>query len=257
MRRYYGPRREAERREAGLIVRPSKAIEQTEKGRDSRDCPYLLYVLIIYVVVLYGVWTPWEFWVKPFLDVVIPNKLIGQVVKSGIIKNLIWTVPAVLLIRYFQSDMHIVWREMIHTKVNWLKYLPVFAGFTTYIMIGAVIKNGSLALSEEFGVDKLIVVLFVGLTEEMVFRGWLLNATIREEKKWAYIFLNAVMFLAIHFPVWIHTGTFINNFVGLGFLEILALSVIFSVAFLKSRSIFVPIALHMYWDLLVFLLFNA
>lgn len=231
-----------------------KTPKQTIKGRDSHNCPYLLYVLVAYVVVFYGVWTLWEFWGRPFIDGVIANKPMAQMIKSGVIKNLAWTLPALLLIKHFQSDVFIALEEMFGQKVEWLKYLPIFEVFTSYIFVGSILKSGKLEIVSSFGVEQIIIVLFVGLTEEMVFRGWLLNATVCEEKKWWYILLNAVMFLAIHFPVWTHTETFIANFTGFGFLEIIALSVVFSWAFLKSRSIFVPITLHMYWDLLAFLL---
>lgn len=65
--------------------------------------------------------------------------------------------------------------------------------------------------------------------------------------------INAVMFLLIHFPSWIHKGILIENFANLGFLSIIILGVIFSQTFIKSKSILVPISLHMYWDLLMFL----
>ena len=97
--------------------------------------------------------------------------------------------------------------------------------------------------------------MFVGLTEETVFRGWLLNATIQEDKKWRSIIINAIMLLVIHFPVWIHTGVFISNITSFSFLSVLILSIIFSLTFIKSRNILIPIALHMYWDLLIFMFY--
>lgn len=211
-------------------------------------------VLLIYVVVFYGLWTLWEFWGKGVVDSTIPDQLISQLVKSGAVKNLVWTLPAVLLIRRFGPGLHITLKEMFTTKVNWVKLLPVFAAFTVYICGGSILRHGRIAVSDGFEPEQLIIVLFVGLTEELVFRGWLLNATVRTDKKWTAILWNAVMFLVIHFPVWIHSGSFVSNFASLAFLELMALSMIFSWSFLESRSILAPITLHMYWDLLVFLL---
>ena len=45
-------------------------------------------------------------------------------------------------------------------------------------------------------------------------------------------------------------GIFVSSFTHFGFIIILLLSVIFSTEFLRSKNILVPIALHMYWDLL-------
>ena len=210
-------------------------------------------VLIIYVIVFYSVWTVWEFWIRTFISNTFGNEYISQLIKSGIIKNLVWTFPAILLVQHFKSDVYITLKEMFSTKVNWLKYLPIFIFFTVYILAGAILHNGEVEIVRDFGIDKIIIVLFVGLTEEMVFRGWLLNATIRENRKWFYIIINAVMFLAIHLPIWIYSGNFIRYFTSLQFIEVMALSVIFSTTFIKSRSILVPITLHMYFDLLVFM----
>ncbi|MDE7257632.1 MAG: CPBP family intramembrane metalloprotease [Lachnospiraceae bacterium] len=210
-------------------------------------------VLIIYVIAFYGIWTVWEFWIKTFISNTFGNECTSQLIKSGIIKNLVWTFPAILLVQHFKSDVYITLKEMFSTKVKWLKYLPIFIFFTVYILAGAILHNGEVEIVRDFGMDKIIIVLFVGLTEEMVFRGWLLNATIRENRKWFYIIINAVMFLAIHFPIWIYSGNFISYFTSLQFIEVMALSVIFSITFIKSRSILVPITLHMYFDLLVFM----
>lgn len=89
----------------------------------------------------------------------------------------------------------------------------------------------------------------------MVFRGLLLNITLRDEYKWSSVLINAGMFLLIHFPIWIYNGELIANFKSLDFFGIIILSVIFSWTFIKSRNIFVPILLHMFWDLLVYVLY--
>lgn len=211
--------------------------------------------LIIYVIVFYGIWTGWELWAKPLIDNSVQNKIFLQVLKSGIIKNLVWTLPAVLLIKHYECDVHIELKKMFTEKVNFLKYLPVFLIFTVYLLGGAFLQKGKISVSETFGADKLITVLFVGITEETVFRGWLLNAAFDEKKKWLCVIVNSLMFLLIHFPVWIHDGVFIENFRNFGFLGIIILGIIFGWTFIKSKSIWVPISLHMYWDLMMFLFY--
>lgn len=211
--------------------------------------------LIIYLLVFYGVWTAWEFWAKGLITAAVPNAYLSQFVKSGVIKNIVWVLPAVLLVKRFESETYVGAKEMFTKKVNVLKYLPIFLIFTVYLLVGTFLQKGKIAISETFGLDKLIIVLFVGITEETVFRGWLLNATLGERKKPLSVAANAVMFLLIHFPVWIHDGVFIENFRNFGFLSVLILSVIFGVTFIKSRSIWVPVTLHMYWDLLMFLFY--
>ena len=98
-------------------------------------------------------------------------------------------------------------------------------------------------------------VLFAGATEELVFRGWILDATVRKSARWTLILVNALMFLFIHFPIWIYSGCLAENFQSLTFLGIFLLSAIFSWAFMRSRSIWISILLHMYWDMMMFLFY--
>ncbi|MBE6844141.1 MAG: CPBP family intramembrane metalloprotease [Ruminococcus sp.] len=211
-------------------------------------------ILIIYLVAFFGLWTVFEFIGKDFIDSFIENNAANQFVKSGITKNLVWTLPAIMLVKYFKDDVYVSLKDMFNIKVNWLKYIPVFIAFTVYIAVSELLQNGRIAVNDDFGAESIIIVLFVGLTEEMVFRGWLLNITVCEDKKWLYILFNALLFLAIHFPRWICDGMFISAFTSLGFISVLILSVIFSLIFIKSRNILVPITLHMYWDLLMFMI---
>ncbi|HOZ54464.1 MAG TPA: CPBP family intramembrane metalloprotease [Clostridia bacterium] len=210
-------------------------------------------ILILFVIVFYSLWACFELVGKSILYTVISSDSIAQFIENGIIKNLIWTLPAIILVKIFDKSMYIQLKEMFHIKTKYLKYLPIFIIFTICILGPVLLKKGHINLSDNFNLGKIIIVLFVGLTEEMVFRGWLLNATIREDKKWKYIIINAFMFLAIHFPIWIYNGVLIKTFTGFGFLCVLILSIIFSWSFVKSRNILIPIFLHMYWDLLIFM----
>lgn len=212
-------------------------------------------VLTVYVIVFYGIWTVWEFWLKSLLNSAVENEYILQIIKSGIIKNLVWTLPALLLIYHFKSDMYVELKDMFKVNAQLLRYLPIFLLFTVYLLGGAVLQKGTLSVSESFKLSDLITALFVGITEETVFRGWLLNSTVSKEKKRLSVIANSLMFLLIHFPVWIHEGVFISNFQNFGFLSVVILSSIFGMIFIKSKNIWIPITLHMYWDLLMFVFY--
>ncbi len=212
-------------------------------------------MLMTYIVVFYGIWTIWEFLGKPVIGSIIENECLSQFVKSGIVKNLVWTIPAVLLIHYFRNDVYVEWKEMVTHKVNILKYLPIFLIFTIYLLVGAVLQKGALSVSETFSAKTVIIVLFVGITEETVFRGWLLNFTIRDHNMWWPIIINSLMFLFIHFPKWMYEGCLARNFQNFSFLSPMILGIIFGWTFIKSKNIWIPILLHMYWDLLIFLFY--
>lgn len=214
----------------------------------------LAITLLIYTILFYSVWSVWRVTLAPHLSI-INNEYISHLISDGLVKNLIWTLPAVLLIRHFGKDMYVSLKQMFTTKIKWLDHLPTFLIFTAYLLLGQFLQNGKLAISDTFNGSKLIIVLFVGLTEELVFRGWLLNSTYSSEKNWISIAVNALMFLAIHFPIWISSGTFFSSFTDLGFVCVIVLSCVFSRSFIKSKNLLVPILLHMYWDFLMFVFF--
>ena len=212
-------------------------------------------VIIIYSLIFYGVWALWELFGRSAVGSVVSDEVLLPFITEGIIKVSVWFLPAVCLVRYFRDDVYIGLKDMFTNRVKLLKYIPVYLGFTAYLIIGAFIRKGGLAVSDSFSCSDLIDVLFVGITEEMVFRGWLLNVTVSEKRKWLPIIINAVMFLLIHFSIWIKSGVFIDSFTSLNFLCVPVLSIIFSWSFIKSKSIWIPITLHMYWDLLMCLFY--
>ncbi len=225
--------------------------KDTSKGRFAA-------LLTIYTICLWCVWAAYTLLLKPVIcDALGEDTALSSLVRNGIIKNIVWTLPAAwLIVRY--NDRCMVSLKDMFTKAaaGWKNYLIIFPCFIIYILIGAL-RSGGIGISEDFGIDSIITVLFVGLTEELVFRGWLLNATVKEsdppKKQYIAIGVNALLFLCIHFPIWISQGTFVSSFTSLGFLSILILSVLFSAVFIRTKNIVLPIALHMAWDLLVFM----
>ena len=128
------------------------------------------------------------------------------------------------------------------------------------LLAGNLVRNHGLAIAPGFGLDDVLWLVFVGLCEETVFRGWLLNALwTRADLEgpslpWKPVALTSVLFLLIHFPIWQRTGALLTNLTGGAFLSILVLSAVFSWTLWKTRTLTVPILLHTAWDLLVTLL---
>jgi len=89
-----------------------------------------------------------------------------------------------------------------------------------------------------------------------MFRGFFLNALLKKMKPWYAVLLTAALFLLIHLPIWIHNGILLSTFLSGDFLIVIALSIIFSWTLIESKNIFIPIVLHMVWNLLGTLLFR-
>ncbi len=218
----------------------------------------LIFALVIFSILFYASWAVVELILKNAFASFFKDEVVMALIRDTLIKNLLWTLPALLLIKHFEKDMYVGLKEMRSFKrsdITTLLLLLVF--LTVYVLLGVFIRKRSLPINENFGTDDIIVVLFVGITEELVFRGWLLNSMLKnpdtDMKKYIALGINAVMFLIIHFPIWISNGSFVTNFTSVSFLSILLLSAVFGMSFIRTKNIFVPIILHSFYDLLVFM----
>ena len=167
------------------------------------------------------------------------------------LKTIIWFVPAVFLCRYYHSLLGIA-PKLFSAKLAWVRLFSVLFLFTAFHLVSAYVENGTVSISSSFRAADILIAVSVGMGEEMVFRGWLLNVLLRD-KAWRAVLVNAVLFLLIHFPVWIQQGLLSTYVTSGAFLQIMALSVIFSWSFMKSKNMLAPVILHAYWDFLCFL----
>lgn len=211
--------------------------------------------LLVFFVVFYLAWTIVELLLVPALERHIASEVWNTFFIDVLVKNLLWTLPALLLLRKNCDSAYISFKELFRLRkahALWLLAVPAIA---VYVILLAYFQNGGLSISDDFGMSAILVVLFVGLTEETVFRGWMLNITYDDTHQYSAILLNAVLFLAIHFPKWLRTGTFVSVFTSSGFLTILLLGALFGFLFVKSKSLVVPILTHSVYDLMVMMLF--
>lgn len=207
-------------------------------------------VIIVYFIVFISLWAIRELVVGPICDQFFSewaNVFIG----IGL-KVLIWLVPSVFFIRRFERDMWLTLKEMVSNRVKWRGYILIFFCFCLYYFIASYCIFNQITINARFKMTVFVgVVLFVGLTEEAVFRAWLLNATIEKLGSWPAILLNAVMFLSIHIPIWYYTNILSVPMKALqNGITVFVLSIIFAWTFVKSRNIFVPMILHTSWDFL-------
>ena len=214
----------------------------------------LTRISIGFFVIFYLVWTVAELVIHPAMNQVIPDgSILSQLLFDGIIKNLCWTVPALMLINQYDDDLYLKKPDLFRNPVSLKQILPIFGYEAAFCVLNSVISHRGFYFRPD-GLKECVGFLFVGITEELVFRGFLLNAAVRDDNQYQAAALNAVLFLSIHFPIWILYGNFVNYFTNFGFVTILMLSAFFSWAFLEFKNIWVPVGLHMLWDILVTIL---
>ena len=202
--------------------------------------------LIIYAMILYGLWSLLELYLKTQIG-------IDEFTKEVYIKIVFWLLPAIVIHFRFSDNMFIKKEEMYLLRKNCWIFVPIMLLFTIYIFISEYLTNGKITISDSFGINTVVEVLSIAIGEEIVFRGLFLNAILNDKKKYLAVFINSLMFLIIHFPAWIQGDIFISVFTSGGFITVLLVSCIFSFVFIKTKSIWTAIFLHFWWDLLLFM----
>ena len=232
-----------------------KMIEERDKREEIKKRRLSVYKIVIYCIIFYALWSVRELIIRPvFLDSL---RGVGFQIAETLMKLAVWTVPAVILIIYYKDDMWISLKEMLTNKVKWTTYAPIFIAFFLFNFFVAWASSGQRGFNPDFRLITAIeIVLFVGITEEAVFRGWLLNAMLKKMKLWHAVLLNAALFILIHYPYWIYKGYDILTFLSSSVI-VLALSIIFSWTFIKSKNIIIPIILHMSWNLFTILFLGS
>lgn len=210
--------------------------------------------IAIYCIIFFAIWTVRELIIRPiFLDSL--NGIVSAIAET-LMKISVWTIPALILVKHYEDDMWISLKEMLTHKVKWLRYTPILIAFFLYYSFGAWFSFGDIRIHPDLKPVTLIsAVLFVGITEEIAFRAFLLNAFLKKMKMWYAILLTAAIFIPIHYPFWIYQGFDLFKVLE-GSVVVLICSTIFSLVFIKSKNIFVPIILHMSWNLFTKLFFG-
>ena len=211
-------------------------------------------IYIIFLVLFYAVWTIAELIIHPALNQVIADgSVLSQIVFDWILKNLCWTAPALILIKKFDAKLYIPAKKLFKNPVDMKEVLLVFCLEIAFCIVNSVASHNGFYFRAE-GLQECIGFVFVGVTEELVFRAFLLNSVITEKNKNFAVILNAILFLCIHFPIWILYGNFIAYMTSFSFMMIILLSIFFSWTMLYFKNIWVTIGVHMLWDILVTIL---
>lgn len=208
--------------------------------------------LVIHAVLFYAAWAVWELLIYPPVKAAMNGSLLFGLFDSAV-KTLVWLVPVLLLIRQFEPELPVGLKQMFTQKVP-LKWVLIWSLIFFLFGGGTFLRGllgGTLHVNPEFSLTSHQWLLFVGITEEAVFRGWMLNATAKGEKDWKMILLNGIMFLCIHFPCWIRKGMFVPAFTGFGFLSIILFSVLTAYCFLKHKNLLLPVWLHTLYDFML------
>ena len=166
----------------------------------------------------------------------------------------IWVLPVFYYLQHYNIDLPINARQLFQKPTKSLAPRISLTSFFAYGVLLMFITHGTLRINPSFHFTRdipfYIVVAFV---EEIVFRGWALNALMGVLKnRRTAILLSTVFFILLHWPAYIikyfTTGAFLATDFILQSLIVLITGILFSISFIKNKSLWAPLFLHAFFD---------
>lgn len=202
----------------------------------------------VYFIIFFILWCIRELWLVQYLDLLdsIPRTLV-----SAIVKIVIWIVPVIYLIRLIEQRNAFSYLRLRQNYIKGLKW----SGWGSVVFISYfVVVNFSVLEQVDFqlGFNQwLNTILLVGITEEIVFRGFILRKLMDSFRFWVANVITALLFVSIHFPIWFYKDLFGFPNILASILNVFVMGIIFGFVYKKSNSLWSVIILHSLYNLLV------
>ncbi len=216
---------------------------------------HLKKTLLLYMAGLMVVWTAFELLLAPALHQ-------GQTGGNSLaiaLELLIWTIPAFCLMRLYNDQLYIPVRQAFsfsHEALQWTLFLGAIVAMANLLILAVRVQALEIDLHLE-GATLLESVVLIGLTEELVFRGWVMNAYAKQVGPWRASFIAEGLLIAMHIPAWILEGMFSSYLIVFEVVKVFVLGIFYGIAFKKSHCIWTSMAVHMLFNFMQAALFQA
>ena len=161
---------------------------------------------------------------------------------EALVKSLIWIVPACIYIKLYLHSIPISFLKMnvnVKNGLLWGIFLSLLLG--AFLILEAYLFNGvSFHFSLSFD-DYLNTLLMAGLAEEIVFRGVILQELDKRMTFWKANLITALLFLVIHYPIWIYNDIIFQSG---SHIYVFIIGLLFGFVYKKTGSLWSVIILH-------------
>ncbi|MFI8707669.1 lysostaphin resistance A-like protein [Bacillus sp. NPDC077411] len=212
---------------------------------ESKQIENNVKILLIYLFLFNPVWIFKELWLVQYIE---PLSEATSTFLNASIKVLVWIFPVWLYIKYY-----------LHA--NPIKYLKIknvnkgmFWGISLSLLLGLCFAFEIYILNDQSFNFKLSLnnymngILLVGITEEIVFRGFILQELNKILSFWKANIITSFLFLIIHYVIWIYDGVFFDLW---SHIYVFLIGIFFGLIFKKTRSLWSVIILHSFHNLFV------
>ena len=206
----------------------------------------------VYFIIFYVLWCIRELWLVQYLDMM---NSIPRGITSAIIKIAIWVIPVMFLVKIMEKGNPLSNLGLRHHFKKGLKWVGwVSFVFILYLIFNLTVLKNDINFQIGFN-DWLNTILLVGITEEIVFRGFLLRKLMDTYKFWIANIMTSLLFVIIHFPIWLYDGLFEFPYIVSAIVQVFLLSIGFGFVYKKTSSLWSVIMIHSLYNLVVSLFY--
>jgi len=171
----------------------------------------------------------------------------------GLVSRGIWSIPFIVLIIKCADDIPANFKELFSHKWHWKSVIIALSAITVYIMVGMFVNHGGFWVNQDVRISQVFLMfLMVGFAEEIVYRGFGMNAFSAFMSERKANLLSSIYFVVLHFPSyfihWYLDGTFAVTAMLTQAIYVLVMGLIFGYLFRKSKSVLPPMVIHFWAD---------
>ncbi|MDQ6423466.1 type II CAAX endopeptidase family protein [Paenibacillus sp. LHD-117] len=165
--------------------------------REKREVLAIVHIGIYYVV-FYAAWL----FVRTYLNV--DSQTVFWGLYNVFTKIVIWVLPVILYIKIVEKDEWVTFLKLNKKieKWHWL-VIPLVLLVIYLVLVNSVIFNQPFFNIKSGVSEWLKAVIFAGIIEEILFRGFFLNKLASRMKFWKANLVTTIMFILIHYPLWL------------------------------------------------------
>ena len=205
---------------------------------------------LLYFAGLFLICGIWQQCVEPALGL---KSITALLTEDAVFRILILVFPALVCLCSKRLNLRWPVEKLVSRRIPWRNLILWCCGMLVVLWSIRLYVYGSRVVLSAFEPVLLLAALLAGVTEEFVFRGFLLNLQMSAWPTAAAIVVNVVCFLLFHYTELLFGLPLSTLLCGRTAL-LFGLGAAFSLMMIQSGNLLFPVLMHTLWDVAAYLL---
>lgn len=171
------------------------------------------------------------------------------------ISRFIWSLMAIVLLKAYSEDIPVKPKELFKNKPDMKPFLITAAAIIAYHIAAMLIYHGGIWINPDMKLfETLSTFVMVAYAEEIVYRGWGMNALSAFVSERKANVISCVFFVILHLPAYVirlfSGGTISAPAIMTQCAMVFVLGLLFGYLYNKGKSLWSPMAVHFLGDFL-------